>query len=225
VHPLGVHEVYGHNHDLRNARVKQWHLQLREVPVTIAIVEWRSLRCGLGFPLPWPDPRDSLLHSGDNLVMARDFGRAERGCHRMESGTNSGVSTRMAPCSSGSLVHGQNSIRGPMMWWLRRPSARDSRLSRCSCSSGRPEHSRNKLHFAFMSTSDKKRHVNYKDLYVSVSLPVPIASARARSDSNWVEGAALPHANEAAGSLPAAPMGGDGWTQGSRARRDDRSIA
>ena len=43
---------------------------------------------------------------GNDLVIARDFGRAERGCHRRASATKSSISARIAPRSSGSLTRG-----------------------------------------------------------------------------------------------------------------------
>jgi hypothetical protein len=44
--------------------------------------------------------------SGDELAIARDFGRAERGWRRRASAPKSSISARMSPRSSGSLTRG-----------------------------------------------------------------------------------------------------------------------
>jgi hypothetical protein len=54
---------------------------------------------GMDYLLSW-----NCKHIGDDLAVARDFGRAERGCHRKASATKSSISARISPCSLGSLT-------------------------------------------------------------------------------------------------------------------------
>jgi len=48
--------------------------------------------------------RTAVAQIGDDLAVARDFGRAERGCHRRERARKSRSSARMSLRSSGSLT-------------------------------------------------------------------------------------------------------------------------